>query len=260
MKVFKKVLTAIGHFFRNIWRYIMANAWIQPILIVALIFAIIFGLTGIPKLVDTVKGWFDDTTDSSIKLKYRKTIDYDDFIELYEGGEKFVVVFGADDCTNCKKLYSTINTYMDDKDHREIADTKIYFFNVSKLLDKIEDEIEKYGNGEEFDKESKAFPKYEKIANIIYDGYEKVLSEFNNDAHYADREKEFAKFSSTWEIQTPTTVFFNANENGASTVFNMVVGTWEYKYDYSDINTLFTCWHNNDEKARDKLLDNYTGA
>ena len=67
MKIFKKVLTAIGHFFRNIWRYIMTNAWIQPILIVALIFAIIFGLTGVPKLFDKIEGWFDDSTDNKIK-------------------------------------------------------------------------------------------------------------------------------------------------------------------------------------------------
>ena len=33
----------------------MTNAWVQPILIVALIFAIIFGLTGIPGLIDRVK-------------------------------------------------------------------------------------------------------------------------------------------------------------------------------------------------------------
>ena len=67
MNVLKKVLFAIGRFFRNIWRYIMTNAWIQPILIVALIFAIIFGLTGIPALIDEVKSWFDDTSDNRIK-------------------------------------------------------------------------------------------------------------------------------------------------------------------------------------------------
>ena len=56
----------------------MTNAWIQPILIVALIFAIIFGLTGIPALIDEVKSWFDDTSDN--RIKNQKTIDYDDFM------------------------------------------------------------------------------------------------------------------------------------------------------------------------------------
>ena len=67
MNVLKKVLFAIGRFFRNIWRYIMTNAWIQPILIVALIFAAIFALTGIPSLIDEIKSWTDDTTDNKIK-------------------------------------------------------------------------------------------------------------------------------------------------------------------------------------------------
>ena len=79
MKVLKKVFTAIGHFFRNIWRYIMTNAWVQPILIVALIFAIIFGLTVLPGMFDKIGSWFDDTQDSKIKSKYAKTIDIDEF-------------------------------------------------------------------------------------------------------------------------------------------------------------------------------------
>ena len=59
MKVFRK----IGNFFKSIWRYIKQNAWIQPILMVGLIFAIIFGLTKAESVWNTIKGWF--TTDSS---------------------------------------------------------------------------------------------------------------------------------------------------------------------------------------------------
>ena len=122
----------------------MTNAWIQPILIVALIFAAIFALTGIPSLIDEIKSWTDDTTDN--KIKNQKTIDYDDFMKMYNNNETFFVVFGEEDCANCKTLYKTINTYMDDKEHKEIVNTKIYYFNVTELLEDVEKDIEKYGN------------------------------------------------------------------------------------------------------------------
>lgn len=268
MKVLKKIFTAIGHFFRNIWRYIMTNAWIQPILIVALIFAIIFGLTGIPKLVDTVKGWFDDSADSKIKTKYRKVIDYDDFMEMYNSNKKFVVVFGADDCSNCKSLYSTINKYMDDEEHENLVNDKIYFFNVTKLQDKIEDDKEKYGTGQEFDEKSEAFKQLDTISNILYNGYEEILSENYNGAHYAESQTEYGKYSYTWDIQTPTTCFFTNDKDGAtnSLMFNMIVGTWEYKNSYTDINKLFECWHKSATdltqaiKDREDLWLNYQGT
>lgn len=260
MKVLKKVLTAIGHFFRNIWRYIMTNAWIQPILIVALIFAMIFGLTAIPDLAKTVKSWFDDKSDEKIQYKYRDTVDYDEFMELYEGNEKFVIVFGADDCSNCKRLYGTINSYMKDKEHQELVDAKIYFLNITKLTDKIEDDLEKYKD--ELEVKSKAFKQYAKIADILYEGYAKILSEHNDNDEYSSL-TTYGNYAETFAIQTPTTAFFVKDTTEGATnskMFNMVVGTWEYKNSFYDINKLFDCWHKNDESARDALLANYTGT
>ncbi len=50
------VLRAIGGFFAKIGRWIRDTAWVQPLLIVGGIFAIIFS---IPYIVDGVQGWFD---------------------------------------------------------------------------------------------------------------------------------------------------------------------------------------------------------
>ena len=53
-----KVLSAIGAFFARIGRWIKETAWIQPLLIVGAIFAVIFA---IPHIIDGVKGWFDES-------------------------------------------------------------------------------------------------------------------------------------------------------------------------------------------------------
>jgi hypothetical protein len=39
-----KILKAIGAFFARIWRWIKETAWIQPLLIVGAIFAVIFSI------------------------------------------------------------------------------------------------------------------------------------------------------------------------------------------------------------------------
>lgn len=261
MNVLKKVIFAIGRFFRNIWRYIMTNAWIQPILIVALIFAIIFGLTGIPALIDEVKSWGDDTTDN--KIKNQKKIDYDEFMEMYNGNESFFVVFGEDDCANCRKLYKTINTYMDDEEHKEIVNAKIYYFDVTDLLEDVEDDIEKYGKYT-FDIDGEAFNKLTTISNILFDGYADILTSYTND-DYSDFET-YGNDSQARAIMAPTTAFFTKDANGStSQMFNIVVGQWNYQQSYTDINRLFNSWHlsetNWDDacKERDSLRLNYLG-
>ena len=261
MNVLKKVLFAIGRFFRNIWRYIMTNAWIQPILIVALIFAAIFALTGIPSLIDEIKSWTDDTTDN--KIKNQKTIDYDDFMKMYNNNETFFVVFGEEDCANCKTLYKTINTYMDDKEHKEIVNTKIYYFNVTELLEDVEKDIEKYGKYD-FDVDGEAFKKLDTIATMLYNGYDDILSSYTNDEY-----SEFETYGNDAQargIHAPTTAFFTKNANGStSKMFNMVKGQWNYKQSYTDINRLFNSWHLSEtdwataEKERDSLYLNYLG-
>jgi hypothetical protein len=46
------ILSAIGRFFKKIWDWIKQTAWIQPLLIVGLIFGVIFS---IPAIVNAVK-------------------------------------------------------------------------------------------------------------------------------------------------------------------------------------------------------------
>ena len=75
------------------------------------------------------------------------------------------------------------------------------------------------------------------------------------------------KYSYTWDIQTPTTCFFTSEEGASNSyMFNMIVGTWEYKNSYTDINELFACWHESTtdlakaEERRETLWLNYQGT
>lgn len=49
------IITAIGRFFKKIWDWIRQTAWIQPLLIVGIIFGVIFSIPSIVKAVNAKK-------------------------------------------------------------------------------------------------------------------------------------------------------------------------------------------------------------
>lgn len=126
-----KVLRAIGGFFARIGRWIKETAWIQPLLIVGAIFAVIFA---IPHIIDGVKGWFDES-DAANKYfaKYQLSLEnadqgkgeseVDEFFTYLQDrdentikskyGERFFVAFVQEESSTCKDLYGGLKTFQD---------------------------------------------------------------------------------------------------------------------------------------------------
>ena len=131
-----KVLRAIGAFFARIGRWIKETAWIQPLLIVGAIFAIIFA---IPHIINGVKGWFSES-DSANKYfaKYQVSLKNADVIpdgeyvgtskvdELFtwledgeeesiksKYGEKFFIAFVEENSSSCKDLYGGLKEFQE---------------------------------------------------------------------------------------------------------------------------------------------------
>lgn len=116
MKVFK----AIGNFFARIWRWIKETAWVQPLLIVSLIFGIILLIQpisqGIGALADLITNNEKYYTDNKVKLVGGKaeSLIYDDDVRFKEN-EKYFLVFVAKDCANCSEAYQGFKTLFEDK-------------------------------------------------------------------------------------------------------------------------------------------------
>ena len=84
-----KVLSAIGRFFARIGRWIKETAWIQPLLIVGAIFAVIFA---IPHIINGVKGWFNDSdSTNAFYAQYRLSLSGADNIKT--GEDVLAIVF-----------------------------------------------------------------------------------------------------------------------------------------------------------------------
>ena len=127
------VLRAIGRFFARIGRWIKETAWIQPLLIVGGIFAIIFS---IPHLTKWVKSWFKDTSAAekyyeskklSLKNADKGTSEVDvmfDYLTAFaDGGDtstgekkfgkKFFLTIVQESCSACQDRYEAFKTLED---------------------------------------------------------------------------------------------------------------------------------------------------
>lgn len=119
------VLTAIGRFFKKIWDWIKQTAWIQPLLIVGIIFGVIFSIPAIVKAVE--KGKTEKNTYSAYYNQFKLSLEgeanskaddfttklgnilsnqdgaEDEFKKAYPSlGEKFFVAYVEKSCTNCE--------------------------------------------------------------------------------------------------------------------------------------------------------------
>lgn len=149
------VLSAIGRFFKKIWDWIKQTAWIQPLLIVGIIFGVIFSIPSIVKAAknsktnaqkyNTYYHQFKLSLEGEATEDGKFSSDADKFTyeleEVINGneenfkkdfgdlGDKFFVAFVAKDCDKCedaKEGFSTFeskfnknDSYMSKKDTNE---------------------------------------------------------------------------------------------------------------------------------------------
>ena len=114
-----KVLRAIGAFFAKIGRWIANTAWIQPLLIVGGIFAVIFSIPYIKTAIENAQvdntdhdyayysGYaldLDKDGEAEKLMQYLADSDYENIDK--EFGSKFFLAFVKADCASCKECVS----------------------------------------------------------------------------------------------------------------------------------------------------------
>ena len=115
-------MNKVKEFFKKLAAYIKNTAWIQPILIVIVIFVILFSLN--PLTTAIKKGWTNLTS-----VNKMETISYQEYVEKVNAKtEKFVVVFTTKGDETCADLYDSMNEFLKGDTYKN-GDFKIY--NVS---------------------------------------------------------------------------------------------------------------------------------
>ena len=87
------------------------NYWLTPLLLVALVFALVFGISKIPALSDTIKGWFSKHEE----CEECTTATYEEFqnkLQNNEDGKIFYVLVTSEGCEGCDDFYPVLDKFL----------------------------------------------------------------------------------------------------------------------------------------------------
>ena len=260
------VLRAIGGFFVKIGRWIKETAWIQPLLIVGGIFAIIFS---IPYISSWVSSWFDNSNAASAFYKdYKVSLedaednksDADALFaymasdekkaeDVKKWGEKFFVVFVQEQCAGCESIYKGFDVLESNWNKGEFAkEGSSESYKLYTIFIDTEDEID--GDNQNlfqkyfFDRVDYLF---EDIIGVMQESYYvknlSSSSSYLNDLQTLDDSTNFA--SPTVFLYDPA-YESNVTQLGVSEVLFTVSGKNKESGSYPIARTLFDCWYHQD--------------
>ena len=254
----KNVLRAIGGFFAKIGRWIANTAWIQPLLIVGGIFAVIFS---IPYIKSAIENAQIDTTDydyayytsSDHKLglekdgKAEKLIQYlgeDDSEEKFSKinsayGSKFFLAFVKKDCDACKEC---VEGYKYFESHKSELGYEGNFKLWTIVVDETDEDDEKTylakdilkRNIEFFDKIAASYGEESASSSYaLYKNVDSIASTYRSNCK--DLPKSILEDSNG--ITTPTIFMYDYEKIVADPTCLNVSGVTAVLYDYTQLVT-----------------------
>lgn len=184
----------MNRFFGSIKKFLSKNYWIQPVLLVAVVFVLVFSIQGITNLVNDIsdklsgKDQCNTCTDVSYSDVEAKIEDATDEIPV------FVLITTAE-CSSCVDVYTRLDRYV-----RNNPQYQVFRIEIQEAPSE-----EQTGNETIYDDETLTEAKYEELRMSIYDW----LKNPENDVETEDRPAgELADFS----ITAPTLIKYGANK------------------------------------------------
>ena len=246
------VLTAIGNFFKKIWTWIKETAWVQPLLIVGLIFGVIFSIpsivNGINELAakkdnainfyynyqESLVGGENSNADKLTNNVYEKSKD-EKVESLY--GEKFFLAFVSSECTTCEEVKGGFETLKDNFDNSLQPEDRLPFKMYTIFTDEVTGETETDGQT--------AFVKYMDRFSYFFEDAAGVAREscYYTNGKLSDTDIEYLETVDPDNFLTPTILLIDFTENtpfyGVSEVMFGVTGDNDYK----KAELLLDCWN-----------------
>lgn len=244
-------MKVIGAFFAKVfgglWHWIKETAWVQPLLIVGTIFAVIFS---IPTITEWVQGIADSINSPEsyyrrfqMKLEGEEESDAQELIDaMVEGndtfGEKFMLIFVQKDCSFCKDAQPAIKLLNDNpsrfygtQEIDQVTPVTEAEFGTFKFYTIFIDETYDY----EADTTTTPFERFLK-RNIPF--LELTADVARNSAYYenkklTDSQIEILESGEPTAISTPTVIMYDLTENspepGISELLISIPGATSYE-------------------------------
>ena len=264
------VLRAIGGFFVKIGRWIKDTAWVQPLLIVGGIFAIIFS---IPYISKWVSSWFSDSNAAtSFFEKYEKSLsgaddgdsdadklftymqtpdDKKSVDDVKKYGDKFFVVFVQEDCAGCDEIYEGFEVLDDNWGKGIFSNTNDEEFKMYTIFIDTEETIN--------DEKKNLFKDYFfDSVGYLFEEVTSVMQESNYAKNCGNTENYIKELDTLNTVDgdspfaSPTVFLYdpackdNVTQLGVSEVLFTVPGKGGETGAYPIARTLFDCWFHQD--------------
>ena len=99
------------NFFSAIGRFLKNNYWLQPLLLVVIVFVLVFSLQGFDTVINSIRNWISPNSKCSAcsSQKYDKAMSK--INEVGDNEAVYLLVY-EDDCEACKNIYRNLNTYI----------------------------------------------------------------------------------------------------------------------------------------------------
>lgn len=247
-----KVLKAIGNFFVKIWRWIKNTAWIQPLLIVGAIFAIIFS---IPSITSWIQGMADDSNSAATFYgNYKKSLaggassDADKVIndimnrqnnpeEASSYPDKYFLAFVSKTCPSCEEARPGFETLKNNWNGSLAPKDTSYNFNMITIFtDETTDETTAQSTAfQQFLDRNSYF--FEESAGVGRD------SNYYLNGKLSDSDLGNLEAADPDDFLTPTIIMIDFTMGGISEVMFGVTGD----NDYAKASLLQHCWDHSEE-------------
>ena len=270
------VLRAIGRFFARIGRWIRDTAWVQPLLIVGGIFAIIFS---IPYITKWVQSWFDSSNQaqaffSEYKLSLESSEEgksqADGLFKYMSGqsekmeedkkqyGEKFFIMLTKEDCEGCEDAYKGLKYLRDNWNKNEFS-TNDQFRMYSLFVDTTNDD------------DKNLFKEY--FYNNYDVNFEELASSMTLSAYYVNKGGDTSTYATNIgsladpeAMSVPTLFYVDFTKNNelpqknslnvTEIIFTIEAKDTQGGNDLGRARTLFDCWNHQDIFSKDYQKDN----
>ena len=185
----------MSRFFGFIKKFLSKNYWLQPVLLVAVIFALVFSIQGITTLVEKI----GNSISGEGKCTDCKDITYEQLEGLLEEAtdeNPVIVLVTTDDCAGCQNVYKKISAFLDIKAYKDYK-----FFRIE-----IQENEEKTQVGKEvYDDETLTKAKLDSLKMNIFEWLKYEDETGLNNKPSADTANDFA-------ITAPTLVVFGSSQ------------------------------------------------
>lgn len=263
------ILSAIGAFFARIWKWIKETAWIQPLLIVGIVFGVIFSINPIVNAITSLQEELnssetfyrnyqkslvngedsdaDALTKAIYKIQSAGSVNPEELKSVRDAyGSKFFVTYVSESCESCKETRGGFETLKDNWDKYIDADYRADGF---KLYSIFTDEVTN-----EADSKETAFVKYmnrnseffELAAGVAYN------SEYALNNKISETDITYIADCDAQNFLTPTIMLVDLTDKASTGSYGVTEMLFGLSSDRDDqkAEVLADCWmHQGDFKA-----------